>query len=167
MGRVPVRKHWRKDRVARYGSVKHLYIQWHHCLHCPLLSSLPIIAINVCLCKSMQEAELWALRACYSSNIDKKLQLTQLQTENYEDSGEVSQEGGDRGHGQYRVSCQWCLHLLDHEHEGQTSWSVEAQEHSRLVILEIWHVRLILDTWLLLYIFRVRMWHWCGRADGC
>ena len=29
-----------------------------HCFHCPLVSSLPIIVINVCLCKSMQKAEL-------------------------------------------------------------------------------------------------------------
>ena len=69
IGRVPVRKHWRQDRVARYvRCVKHLYLQWHHCLHClhcPSLSSLPIIVINVCLCKSMQKAELWALRACF------------------------------------------------------------------------------------------------------
>ena len=68
MGRVPVRKHWRQDRVERCGRcVNHLYLQWHHCLHChhcPSLWSLSIIAINVCLCKSMQKAELWALRAC-------------------------------------------------------------------------------------------------------
>ena len=57
LSRVPVRKHWRQDNVARYGRfLKHLYLQCHHCLHWPSLWSLPIIVINVCQCKSMQKS---------------------------------------------------------------------------------------------------------------
>ena len=59
---------WCQDNAARYSRcLKYLYLQCHHCHHClhfPSLSSLPIIVINVCQCKSMQKAELWALRAC-------------------------------------------------------------------------------------------------------